>query len=117
MNAAVWIDALFWFFAIVGAFSLITDFTGFFTALRREENEPCVVLTVKDQQDSVEGQLRSIVWQNLHAQNGGRVPKIVVVDLGSSDATPQILQKIAKDYDFIEVTDREGYIKRIKELV
>ncbi len=117
MHTAIWIEAIFWFFAIVGVFSLITDFTGFFTALKKEKNEPYVVLTVKDQQECVEGMIRSIVWQNLHAKNGGRVPKIIVVDLGSSDGTPQILQKIANDYNFVEITDKEGYIARIKELV
>lgn len=116
MSANIFLNALFWFFSIVGVFSLISDFTGFLVSLGKEKNEPCIVLTVKNQQESVEGLIRSIVWQNLHAKNGGRVPKIIVVDLGSSDNTPDILNRIASDYDFIHVTDKEGYVSLIRSM-
>lgn len=117
MTTNLFLNALFWFFAIVGVFSLLSDLFGLFVSIGKERNEPCVVLTVKDQQETVEGLIRSIVWQNLHASNGGRVPKIVVVDLGSSDNTPYILEKIAQDYDFVQITDKEGYIELIKKMV
>lgn len=116
MGANLFLNALFWFFAIVGVFSLISDFAGFVVTLRKEKNEPYVVLTVKDQQENVEGLIRGVVWQNLHTKNGGRVPKIIVVDLGSTDNTPDILKKLAGDYDFVQITDKEGYIKLIREM-
>lgn len=43
-------------------------------------------------------------------------PKIIVVDLGSTDNTPDILKKLAGDYDFVQITDKEGYIKFIREM-
>ena len=117
MAANLFLNALFWFFAIVGVFSLLSDLFGLFVTIGKEKNEPCVVLTVKDQQETVEGLIRSIVWQNLHTNNGGRVPKIIVVDLGSRDNTPAILEKISQDYDFVQITDKEGYIELIQKMV
>lgn len=117
MTGNVFLDALFWFFAIVGMVSIAEELLHFFLYTRKSEKSACVIVTVKNQQDSVEGMIRGIVWQNLHNNNGGQVPQIVVVDLGSEDDTPEILNRIAANYSFVQVTDKEGYLDTIKKLV
>ena len=118
MTGNIFTDALFWFFAISGMFSILSDIAGFFYSLAKGKTntEQCIVLTVKNNQDNIEALLRSIVWQNLHKNNGGSVPDIIVVDLGSDDDTQKILERICSDYNFVHVTDREGYIELIRKM-
>jgi len=118
MSGNVFLDALFWFFAINGIFSILIDIISFFYSRINTDAtaERCIVLPVKNSQNDIEALLRSVVWQNLHNKNGGSVPDIFVVDLGSDDETPKILERICKDYDFIHVTDKEGYIDLIRKM-
>ncbi len=117
MTGSIFFDALFWFFVIVGILSLIQNVWGWVCGIGKKNDDMYVVLTVKNQQDSVESMIRSIVWQNLHAQNGGVIPQIVVVDLGSEDETPNILKRLANDYKFVHITDKEGYLSWIKRMI
>ena len=117
MITNIFLNALFWFFAVVGAISIAENIISWILNRGKKKNDMCVVLTVKNQQDTVEGLLRSIVWQNLHSDNGGNVPQIVVIDLGSNDDTPKILKRIAADYKFVHITDKEGYLVWIKKMV
>jgi len=109
--------AMFWFFAAVGAISVAENIVNWIVRRGKKSGDMYVVLTVKNQQDTVEGLLRSLVWQNLHRDNGGSIPQIVVIDLGSVDDTPNILKRIADDYKFVHITDREGYMSWIKKMV
>ncbi len=118
MSGNIFSDALFWFFAINGIFSILIDIISFFCSRINSDTaaEQCIVLTVKNNQNDIEALLRSVVWQNLHKKNGGHVPDIFVVDLGSDDETPEILRRICQGYDFIHVTDKEGYIDLIRKM-
>jgi len=118
MSGNIFLDALFWFFAINGIFSILIDIISFFYSRANTATaaEQCIILPVKNNQNDIEALLRSVVWQNLHNKNGGCVPDIFVVDLGSNDETPEILKRICDDYDFIHVTDKEGYIDLIRKM-
>lgn len=113
----IFLNALFWFLAVVGVISIVEGIVGWFLNRGNKNGDMYVVLTVKNQQETIEGLLRGIVWQNLHCENGGHVPQIVVIDLGSNDDTPNILKRIADDYKFVHITDKEGYLSWIKKMV
>ena len=117
MTGNIFLDALFWFLVAVGLLSIFQSLWHWISGAGRKNDDMYVVLTVKNQQDTVEGMIRSIVWQNLHSQNGGSVPQIVVVDLGSHDETPNILKRLAEDFKFIHITDKQGYMDWIKKMV
>ncbi len=77
-----------------------------------------IIITVKNQQDTIEGIIRSIVWKSLNSKRGGgNVPNILVVDMGSIDETPEILKRLCVEYDFIEVTDNTEYTKILEKLI
>jgi glycosyltransferase involved in cell wall biosynthesis len=82
-----------------------------------KEDDMYIIITVKNLQDKIEGIIRSIVWKNLNNSQGGRVPKILVVDLGSDDETPKILEKLCNEYDFIIATDKNEYAKFVEEMI
>ena len=117
MTGNPFLDALCWFLIVVGAINILQEIWRWLCGTGKKNDDMYVVLTVKNQQDAVEGMIRSIVWQNLHSKNGGSVPQIVVVDLGSEDETLNILKRIANDYKFVHITDKEGYLNWIKKMV
>lgn len=99
------LDALFWFFACFGIIQLAkTVFLSFRKSAVAESY--LIVVKVINKQDTIEGILRSIVWDNLKR---GEVPPILVVDMGSTDDTPRILSRLEQEYSFIHVTDKNGY--------
>ena len=99
-------DALVWFFACFGIIQMVK--LGFLSFKRNVISENyLIVVKVINKQDSIEGILRSIVWDNL--KKGSCVPPILVVDMGSTDDTPSILKRLSDEYSFIHVTDKNGY--------
>lgn len=82
-----------------------------------EKDDLYIIITVKNLEDKIEGIIRSIVWKNLNTKQGGRIPNILVVDLGSDDETPLILERLCKEYSFIQVTDKNSYSKFIEDII
>lgn len=74
-----------------------------------------IVMFVGNQEDSVEGIVRSAAW-NEKSQNGGDCRDIVVVDLGSEDETFEILMRLQNEYEFVHAVSRENYIEKIQEM-
>ena len=84
-----------------------------FNMLCTTENDAVIVVKVRNQEDNIEGIIRSIVWKSI--DNGRIIPEILVVDLDSTDDTPDILERLSVRYDFIKVTDKQGYIDYLLE--
>ncbi len=70
-----------------------------------------IAIKVKNNQEHLEGIVRRIIWQQLKLTNGGYVPTILIVDMGSTDQTRKIALKLCDDYDFIYYTTEDEYIK------
>ena len=118
MSGNVFLDALFWFFAINGIFSILIDISNFFYSYVKanKDTDKRIILTVKNSQKDIEALIRQVVWQSLHNKNAGFVPDIYVVDLGCDEETQKALYRICNDYDFIHLTDKEGYINLIRKM-
>ena len=95
------------FFAILGALQILKNITDMIFG---SGSELLIVVTVKNQQDKIEGIIRSIAWKSLNGLGHSCVPTILIVDLESTDETPEILKRLSRDYEFIKVTNRQGYI-------
>lgn len=107
-------DALFWFFAIVGVFSLIMDACTFISShFGCSAPDARIVLSVKNQQDSIEGIMRSLIQKNYQSATA---TDIIVIDLGSTDDTPRILSHFENEYSFVHVTDKDAYIESIRNM-
>ena len=70
-----------------------------------------IAIKVKNNQEHLEGIVRRIIWQQLKLSNGGYIPTILIVDMGSTDETRKIALKMCDDYDFIYYTTEDEYIK------
>ena len=114
-------DVLFYsllcFFAIYGFVQMAGKALGYFRQCDELGRQAYTVLTVKNQQDNVEGVIRSATWAALGRTGGRRVGDIIVVDLGSSDDTLRILNMLSDEYEFLHVMDKQEYIQSIQRLI
>ena len=62
-----------------------------------------VIIAVKNQEEKIEGFLRSILFKILYGREE-YLKNIIVADLNSSDNTKDIVRKLSKDYDILKVT-------------
>lgn len=112
----IFVSAVICFFAVYGVMQL---FLRFAAGLRPPGNihtgDVYTVMAVRNQEESVEGMIRSAVWKALARQGGRTINDIVVLDLGSEDETRDILQRLEQEYDFVHVMSREDYIDAVKE--
>ena len=68
------------------------------------------VLYVKNQADSIESTVRTLALQSMLLHNS---PNIVIVDLGSTDETFEILLRLTHEYEFLCPMNRNSYIELI----
>lgn len=70
-----------------------------------------IAIKVKNNEEHLEGIVRRIIYEQLKMSNGGYIPTILIVDMGSTDDTRKIALKMCDDYDFIYYTTEDEYIK------
>lgn len=73
---------------------------------------PYTVLTVKNNEDSIEGIMRFII-NEMRYQENNLIKELIVVDMGSCDNTISILQKFSQQYDFVHILSKEEYINTV----
>ncbi len=76
-----------------------------------------IIITTKNTEESIEGIIRSIVWQISNKPDNSFLPTgLFVVDLDSTDDTFIILQKLANEYTFIHPISIADYINYINNI-
>lgn len=70
-----------------------------------------VVIKIKNDNENIEGIVRSIIWKSLSSSSGSFVPSILIVDMGSGEKTLEIVKKLCEDYGFIYYTTEKEYIQ------
>lgn len=73
------------------------------------KNDVFVVVRVKNQEDKIECIIRSLIWKTLSRRGGGKLPIILIVDVGSDDRTREICMRLCEDYRFIYYTTESKY--------
>ncbi|MCG0277430.1 MAG: hypothetical protein L5656_02710 [Thermanaeromonas sp.] len=87
-----------WYLVI--AFLFMVMFWNFTFVFRSEKLKSCLLLLVKDQEEIIEGILRFILWWRSLT---GYWLEVVVVDCGSTDDTPRILERFNFPYPVCRV--------------
>lgn len=96
-------STIFWTLAIYGLFEIIKSIIYLNTYTKFKADGIYVIIAVKNQQDKIEGFLRSIIFKILYGREE-YLKNIIVADLQSKDSTKQIAKKLSKDYDMLKVT-------------
>ena len=118
--ADILVKSIIWFLVVFAIIQILVNIYKYFYTIKRNDNKNkgiYIIVTVKNQQETVEGIIRSIVWRSLNKSYYGVVPNILIVDMGSTDDTLKILEKLHNEYEFIKVTDKEEYINIIEKMV
>ena len=96
-------NTIFWTLAIYGLFEIIKNIIYICTYTKFKSDGIYVIIAVKNQEEKIEGFLRSILFKILYGREE-YLKNIIVADLNSSDNTKEIVRKLSKDYDILKVT-------------
>lgn len=98
------INTILWTFALYGLFELIKQIIYMYTYTNMKADGIYIIIAVKNQEERIEGFLRSSLFKLLYGKEE-YVKDIIVADLDSKDKTKEILNKMSLDYECVRVTN------------
>ena len=97
------LNTIFWTLAIYGLFEIVKNLIYLSTYTKLKADGIYIIIAVKNQENRIEGFLRSIIFKILYGREES-LKNIIVADLESSDNTKEIAKKLSKDYEILKVT-------------
>lgn len=98
------LNSILWTFALYGLFDLIKQIISMYTYTNMKEDGIYIIVAVKNQEENIEGFLRSILFKILYGKEEC-IKDIIVADLNSTDKTKEIIDKISTSYECIKITN------------
>ena len=98
------LNTIIWTLALYGLFEIIKTIINIYTYTNLKSDGIYVIIAVKNQENKIEGFLRSFIFRVIYGKEE-YIKNIIVTDLDSKDETINILNKLQKDYDCIKVTN------------
>ena len=98
------INGILWTLALYGLIEIIKTLIYIFTYTNLKTDGIYLIVAVKDQQEKIEGFLRTVLFRLLYGKEEN-IKEVIIADLDSKDETVDILKKLQKDYDCIKVTN------------
>ena len=105
-------NGIIWTFAIYGLIEIIKTIYYICTYTKLESDGIYFIIAVKNEEEKIEGFMRSILFRMLYGKEE-YIKNVIVTDLGSTDNTKEIIEKLSKDYKNINLLDW----KTCKELI
>lgn len=96
------LSTIFWTLAFYGLFELVKNIIYICTYTKLKSDGIYVIIAVKNQEDKIEGFLRSILFKILYGREE-ELKNVIVADLESKDDTKTIAKKLSKDYKCLKV--------------
>ena len=96
------LNTIFWTLAIYGLFEIIKNIIYINTYTKFKSDGIYLIIAVKNQEEKIEGFLRSILFKILYGREE-YLKNIIIADLKSSDNTKEIAKKLSKEYDCLKV--------------
>lgn len=106
------LSTIFWTLAFYGLFELVKNIIYICTYTKLKSDGIYVIIAVKNQEDKIEGFLRSILFKILYGREE-ELKNVIVADLKSKDDTKTIAKKLSRDYECLKVLNW----KETKELM
>lgn len=98
------INSILWTLALYGLFELIKQIISICTYTNMKADGIYIIIAVKNQEERIEGFLRSSLFKLLYGKEE-YIKDIIVADLGSTDKTREILDKMSLDYECVRITN------------
>ena len=96
------LSTTFWTLAFYGLFEFLKNIIYICTYTKLKSDGIHVIIAVKNQEEKIEGFLRSILFKILYGREE-ELKNVVVADLESKDDTKTIAKKLSKDYECLKV--------------
>lgn len=100
------INSVLWTFALYGLFELIKQIIYMCTYTNLKADGIYVIIAVKNQEEKIEGFLRTSLFKIFYGREED-IKDIIVTDLGSTDKTKQIVEKISQNYQGLKTANWE----------
>lgn len=98
------INSILWTLALYGLFELISQIVNICTYTNMKADGIYMIIAVKNQEERIEGFLRSSLFKILYGKEE-YIKDIIVADLGSTDRTKEIVDKMSLDYGCVKITN------------
>lgn len=96
------LNIIFWTLALYGLFEIIKNIIYISTYTNFKSDGIYLILAVKNQEEKIEGFLRSILFKILYGKEDS-LKNIIVADLKSEDKTKEIAKKLSDEYECLKV--------------
>lgn len=106
------LNTIFWTLALYGLFEIIKNIIYISTYTKLKSDGIYLIIAVKNQEDKIEGFLRSILFKILYGKEED-LKNIIVADLKSEDKTKEIAKKLSDEYECLKVINW----KECKEII
>lgn len=110
-----YIAILLWAFAIYGFFYFMMRlYTSLLLIKRKKKGVYTLVVSAKNQEEAIEDIVRSFILQSSLDSTEEKLLQIVLLDLGSGDKTPKIMESLSREYSVVKLLKPEelpGYVK------
>ncbi len=98
------LNGILWVLALYGLFEIIRTIIYTYTYTNLKADGIYVIIAAKNQENKIEGFLRSFLFRLLYGKEEN-IKDIIVVDLNSTDETKEIIEKLSHDYENIKVSN------------
>ena len=98
------ISVIFWTLAIYGLFEIVKNIIYLSTYTNFKSDGIYVIIALKNQEDKIEGFLRSALFRLLYGKDD-YVKNIIVTDLKSTDSSKEIIKRLSEEYECLEVVN------------
>lgn len=98
------INCIFWVCALYGFIEIIKNIIYIHSCNSIKTEGIHIIVAVKNQENKIEGFLRSLNFRILYGKEDS-IENIIVLDLNSSDNTKQIIENISSDYSNIKIVN------------
>ncbi len=96
------LNTIFWTLAFYGLYELIKNILYISEYTKFKTKGIYLIIAVKNQEDNIEGFLRSSLFKILYGKEE-YIKNIIVADLKSDDKTKEIAKKMSEDYEQLKV--------------
>lgn len=98
-----YVSTILWTLALYGLFEIIKNIIYMCTYTNMKADGIYLIIAVKNQEERIEGFLRSSLFKLLYGREEV-LKDIIVADLDSTDKTKEILKKLSSDYECVKLT-------------
>lgn len=110
------IEVIIWILALYGLMEIIIQAYRAVFVLNNVK-DTYILVAVKNQEENIEGIIRSIIFKNLYDRNEEVFNNIIVADMGSTDKTMEILKNLNRECDFLKIIDCSESDEIMKEIL